>query len=146
MNVGDIVNKANPGDEVFVVQPMIVRWGSMRFENTAIVQATYVVGDDPDNGLWGNNRTHHLKAKELPTGTKKFPQRIYTNDHDFQCFFTREEAEVWKIIELQDLEQKVEDHIIELKKKTQKKIKTLKRKEKLDEYLEKYPEKFIKVL
>lgn len=147
MNVRDIVDKNAIGTHIYVVKPMRISWGSMRFENTNIVYATYVVvesGGTP--GLWGTNVSPILKPVDLPEGTKKFPTFLNRNDDEYQCFLTPEEAEIWKVIELQDLEDKVVKHIELMKDKTKRKIKKLKQKERLDDYFQKYPEKFLKVM
>lgn len=145
MRASDIIEKSNLGDTVYVVKPMLIRWNSMRFEHTSIVCAKYVVVLPKDVGFWGNT-DNMLKAIDLPDGTKNYPSYISSSDKEYQCFYTPEEAEVWKVLELQDLEHQVDEHIATLKEKTKKKIKQLKQKEKFDEYLEKYPDKFLKVM
>lgn len=146
MKVIEMLSKTSIGDEVFVVQPMIVRWESMRFENTNIVYARYVVSERTNGGLWGTNAENWLVAVDMPEGTKKYPQHILMDDPVFQCFKTPEEAEIWKVIELQGLEKKVDDHIVALREKTQKKITKLKATENLEKYFTKYPETFLKVI
>ncbi len=146
MKVRDIIDKTSVGDEVFVVRPMNIQWKSMRFENTSIVYAKYVVSEDITPGLWGTNAKNILKAIYLPEGTKQYPPYLRSDNIEYQCFKTKEEAEVWKVIELQQLEKQVEQHIQELLEKTQKKIKKIKIEENFDKYFEKYPEKFLKVM
>lgn len=146
MRVSEIIDKVSSGDLVYVVSPMNIRWNSMRFEQTSIVYATYVVVESESVDLWGNHRTTYLKIVDSPVGTKNYPRTLSNGHDEYQCFKTKEEAEIWKIIELQDLEKRVNHHIELIKEKTSKKIKSLKRKERFDEYMEKYPDKFLKVL
>ena len=147
MKVSEIFEYAKVGDYVYVVKPIFIRWSTMRFENTKIVYGTYVVDEPPATTFW-NNTDCSLTAVNLPTGTKKFSTSlsVYGPTNLYECFLTPEEAEVWKIIELQNLEQKVEEYIEQLNKKTQNTIKKLKNKEKLEAYLEKYPEAILKVI
>ena len=56
------------------------------------------------------------------------------------------DAEVYKVLEFQTLEDKVDAYIDQLKEKTAKKLKKLKHQEKLEDYILKYPESFIKVM
>ena len=146
MKVHEMLEKTSIGDEVFVVHPMTIRWNSMRFENTSIVYATYVVEQRSDGGLWGSNLENWLVAVNMPAGTKKYPQRILMDDPTFQCFKTPQEAEIWKVIELQGLEKQVEEHVVSLLMKTQNKIDKLKAAENLEAYFDKYPETFLKVI
>ena len=143
------LKKISVGSEVYVVKPILIRWSSMRFENTNIIFATYILEEKiRKNFLNGNDCIfHQLKSIEKPKGTLNYPDIIYSNgSSNFKFFLTKEEAEIWKVIELQSLENQVEEYIKEMRKKTLKKIKSLKRKEKLNSYLEKYPEKVLKVL
>lgn len=144
----EIINKASVGDKVYVVKQTVIRWNTMRFENTNIIYGTYIVEErlhKNHNGTTIINR--YLSSIDLPKGTKTYSSVISERITDeYQCFFTPEEAEIWKVVELQDLEKKVEDHIEKMRLKTIAKIKKLKQKEKLALYLDKYPDQVIKVL
>lgn len=148
MLVREIIDKASYGDKIYVIKPITIRWSSMRFENTNIVYATYILNEQEHMSPYGGNTIHRsLKSIDQPKGTKTFPTVITTTmSTDFQCFFTPEEAEIKKILELKDLEKNVEDYINELRQKTVNKVLQLKQNERLTEYLTKYPEHFIKVL
>jgi len=148
MLAADLLQRASIGDKVYVVKPMEIRWKTMRFESTNIIYGTYVVAEVNNNGLWSGQPQLKmcLKATHLPKGTLSYPKSIMNFEKYFQCFFSTKEAEIWKVVELQSLEAKVEAHIEEMRRKTLTKLKKLKQKEKLEHYLQKYPEQFIKVL
>lgn len=139
MLISEMLKKVSVGDEVYVLKPLNIKWKTMRFESTNILFATYVVEQHRVTGLC-------LQAKHRPKGMLSFPTTMTGLYSEYQCFFTQEEAEVWKVVELQSLEDKVERHIAEMREKTLNKLKKLKQKEKLEHYLQKYPEHFIKVL
>jgi uncharacterized protein (DUF885 family) len=80
-----------------------------------------------------------------PDGTKKYHE-FFKSDKTYHCFLTKEEAIAWKLVELNNLEQVVEDHLEMLKVKTKKKLSALKKKIKFDEYLKKYPDQVLKVV
>lgn len=146
MLVRDILDRVQVGDVVFVVKPIKIRWESMRFDNTNIIFATYTVKNQLSLGLWGTNSSNYLTVTDCPAGTKQYMTNIFSNNNEYQCFLTREEAEVWKVLELQNLESMVDDHIKTLREKTQKKIKKIKLDEHFESYLEKYPDTFLKVM
>ena len=146
MKVSEILDKTSIGDEVYVIRPIIIRWNSMRFENTSITYARYHVVEESNPSLWGSNASNMLKVSYLPMGTKQYPVQLCRDNLEFQCFKTKEEAEVWKVLELQRLESHVEKYIAEMLEKTKKKIKKIKVEESFDEYMEKYPEMILKVL
>jgi len=137
-----ILKNAHIDDMIYVVKPIIIRWNSLRFDNANIIYATYIV-EQAQNGVLENKC---LKFITRPTGTKNYDREINNNNSEYQCFLTPEEAEVWKVLELQEIEDKVENYISTLREKTLNKIKKIKQKEKLSEYLEKYPSVFLKVL
>lgn len=146
MLVRDILDKVSIGDEVFVVKPIKIRWESMRFDHTNIIYAKYVVIEQMTPGLWGTNSTNFLRVVDMPSGTKQYVTNIFSNNTEYRCFLTKEEAEVWKVLELQNLESIVDEHIKTLREKTQKKIKKIKLEEQFESYLEKYPDTFLKVM
>jgi hypothetical protein len=146
MKVRDILDRVDVGTEIFVVKPVVIRWESMRFDYTKIVFAKYVVVENTSTGLWGTNSENFLKVVDMPEGTKQYTPNIMSNNIDYNCFLTKEEAEVWKVIELHNLEKVVDDHIKTLREKTQKKIKKIKVDECFETYLEKYPDAFLKVM
>ena len=129
--------------EFFVIKEIDIRWGSIRFYNTTIEPATYVVAPTPDPTFYGVNK--QLIKVASPDGTGLYPQN-FSVDKTLHCFLSAKEAEVWKVLELQGLDDIVEQHMEQLKLKTTKKLKTLKKKIKIDEYIEKYPEELLKVL
>lgn len=146
MTVNEALDKFPSNTKLYVIKTLNIRWNAMRFENTSIVSAEYIVLESENTALWGSNKSNILSATNLPEGTKNFLSTIDRFSKGYVCFTSKEEAEVWKILELQNMNSLVDDYIIQLKRKTDLKIKKLKHQEKLDEYLIKYPEVFLKVM
>jgi hypothetical protein len=143
VKISDAVEKYEDGKILYVVKEIDIRWDTMRFLNTTITPAKYVV-DSEGATLWAPVK--HLRKIDSPKGTGLYSDKLSSTDTQYRCFQTPKEAEVWKVIELQNLETKVDEHLEEMKKKTKNKIKKLKQKEQFDDYLEKYPEEFLKVM
>ena len=143
MTPTEAVTKYDIGTTFYVIKEVDIRWGSIRFYNTAIVPATYVSYPAAELSLYGDNI--QLIKVDSPKGTKNYPDNFYT-DETLHCFLTAKEAEVWKIIELQGLDKMVSDHLAELEIKTTKKLKELKKTINIDHYIDKYPEEMLKVL
>lgn len=143
MRISDALDKFDDGQTLYVVKEIDIRWDTMRFLNTTITPATYAITISGST-LWDSRKV--LTKVNLPSGTGQYSDKLTSSATKYRCFKTQKEAEVWKIIELHQLEDKVEKHIDDMKKKTKNKIKKLHQKEKFDEYLEKYPEEFLKVI
>lgn len=126
--------KRADGSSIYAVIKVDIKWASMRFYNTAIDVARYSIVHD--------------KCLILENGSSKFLNRIdHTNSAaNMEFFTTLEEAECFKILELNEIEKKVDEHISDLRSKTLRKLKKLKEKEKLDEYIQKYPHHMLKVV
>lgn len=146
MNLAEILNVSEIDDIVYVVKTIKINWTHMIFNSTKVVVAEYKVEPFNDPSLWGAHRSNHLVYSKLPEGTKNYPSYFNIDHNEYQFFKTQKEAEIWKILELQDLENKVNEYITKLQEKTNKKIKSLKKSEQLDEYIEKYPEIILKVI
>ncbi len=146
MTIDAALKKYSVGTELFVIKEMVIRWNTMRFDNSNVVCGKYVVIELDNSSLWGSNKVSILKAVDLPKGTKNYPKNLHSFLKEFHCFTSKTDAEVWKILELQDLEQKVNNHITLLKEKTLKKIKNIKQNKKFDNYIEKYPEVFLRIV
>ena len=145
MLASEILEKTKIGDKIFVIKPIEINWKNIRFSNTSITYAEYIISTSVDVGFWSNN-SNVLKCIQTNEGTKNYPDIITSNNTLYQCFFTAKDAEVYKVLELQTLEDKVLAYIEQLKEKTAKKLKKLKHQEKLEDYILKYPESFIKVM
>lgn len=145
MLASEILEKTKIGDKIFVIKPIEINWKNIRFSNTSITYAEYIVSDSVDVGFWSNS-FNILKCIHTNEGTKNYPNFITNKDLTYQCFFTAKDAEVYKVLEFQTLEDKVDAYIEQLKEKTAKKLKKLKHTEKLEDYILKYPESFIKVM
>lgn len=143
MKIVDALDKFADGTILYIVKEIDIRWDTMRILNTTIVPAKYVV-DSEETSLWAPVK--HLKRLELPKGTGHYIDKIYSSNKEYRCFQTETEAEVWKVIELQGLDNKVDDYIETMKHKVKKKIKSIKQHEQFDNYLTKYPEQFLKVI
>jgi len=143
LKISEAVDKYEDGKILYVVKEIDIRWDTMRFLNTTITPAKYVV-DSEGTTLWAPIK--HLVKIESPDGTGQYSSKIGSKDTSYRCFQTEKEAEVWKVIELQNLEEKVDEHLEEMKKKTKNKIKKMKQKEQFEDYLDKYPEEFLKVM
>lgn len=145
MLLRDIIDDVPVGTIVYVIKQITVQWESMRFDNTGIICGEYIVTERETQNLWSTN-DNYLKAVNLPRGTKQYVTNLFSTNNEYHCFLTREEAEVWKVLELKQLEDRVETYIKTLKEKTEKKIKKIKIEANFEEYLEKYPEVFLKVI
>lgn len=145
MLLRDIIDDVPVGTIVYVIKQITVQWESMRFDNTGIICGEYIVTERETQNLWSTN-DNYLKAVNLPRGTKQYVTNLFSTNNEYQCFLTREEAEVWKVLELKQLEERVDSYIKLLKEKTEKKIKKIKIEANFEEYLEKYPEVFLKVI
>lgn len=143
MKLTDALDKYEDGRILYVVKEIDIRWDSMRFLNTTITPAKYVV-DSEGTTLWAPVK--NLRKIDSPAGTGSYSSKLTASDKQYRCFLTEKEAEVWKVIELQGLEEKVDKHIEDMKIKTKKKIKKIHQAEQFEEYLEKYPEQFLKVI
>ena len=143
MTPTEAINKYDIGTTFYVIKEVDIRWGSIRFYNTNIIPAVYISYPSEELSLYGNNV--QLIKVDSPKGTKNYPDNFF-KDEKFHCFLTAKEAEVWKIVELQGLDKIVENHLEELKKKTTKKLKDLKKTINLDYYMDKYPDELLKVL
>ena len=143
MKISDALDKYEDGKVLYVVKEIDIRWDTMRFLNTSITPAKYVVSSEGTT-LWAPVKS--LRQIEAPKGTKNYLGKLDTKNVEYRCFQTEKEAEVWKVIELQSLEETVDEHLAEMRKKTKAKIKKLKQKEQFEDYLEKYPEEFLKVM
>lgn len=144
MTVSDVLKKYPIDTKIFVIKKIKIHWSSIRFDNTNITPATFVIAYDQNQSFF--NSLTILKLIDSPLGTKSYHTRLTGHADEYECFKTQEEAEIWKIMELQTLEQLVNDHIDSIKIKTEKKLKAIKTKEKLDEYIQKYPDLVLKVM
>ena len=145
MLLKDLIDDVPVGTIVYVIKHIVVQWESMRFDNTGIICGEYIVTERETQNLWSTN-DNYLKAVNLPRGTKQYVTNLFSTNNEYNCFLTREEAEVWKVLELKQLEERVDAYIKTLKEKTEKKIKKIKIEANFEEYLEKYPEVFLKVI
>lgn len=139
MRCTKIFDNLQIGDELFATKSIDIKWGSMRFYNAHIEPVTYTVRNDKK-----------LDISYRPKGVGGFPtpidQRIYTNLSNLYLFSTKEEAEIWKLLEWNNIEERANEHFEEQRKKIHTKIKKIKHTEKLNDYIEKYPDKLIKVM
>jgi len=141
--VDKILKKSDLGDTIYVVKPITIRWQTPSFDNTNVVCAKYTVVEQILS-FW-NKPEKILAAYDLPRGTKRFNKCIYNYDRFYQCFFSAEEAEIWKIMELQQFETMVNQHIEIIKTHANKKIKKIKQ-QKFNERIEKFPETVLKIM
>lgn len=139
MLAGNIIEQSSIGDTVYVVAPVTIRCKTLSFRNTKLIQGIYTVFETAQ-------ASKHLQSVTLPPGTKLFEARILTTDMYYQCFSTVEEAEVWKLIELQTLDAQVEEHLKNQATRAARLLKKVAQKKKYAQYLAKYPELFLKVL
>lgn len=140
MQVSEILNY-DFGTEVYVVKKIDIKWNTMRFYNTDIKPTKYIVAESKDQSFFTPPKI--LKKEELGNN---HPTELKMYDTDYESFLSEKEAEIWKIVELQGLDDLVNEHIESLKQKTENKLKKLKKSLKLDEYIEKYPETVLKVI
>ena len=143
MTISTALDKYEDGKILYVVKEIDIRYDTMRFLNTTIQPAKYVV-DSEGTTLWAPVK--HLIKLDSPDGTGQYLPKLSSTDIQYRCFQTEREAEVWKVLELQGLSEKVDKHINEMRSKTLKKIKKIHQAEKFEYYLEKYPEEFLKVM
>ncbi len=143
MTVSQAISNYDIGTKFYVIKEIDIRWGSIRFYNTGITPATYVSYPAAELSLYGDN-TQLIKV-DSPQGTKNYPDNFF-KDESLHCFLTAKEAEVWKVVELQGLDDMVAEHLVELEKKTTKKLKDLKKKINIQDYIDKYPDELLKVL
>lgn len=147
MTISEAVDKFPIGTIVYVIKELNVKWATMRFENTNIVCVEYMVSSpERYSALFGTHATNVLSTDRFPRGAGNYNRYLERGTKGYLAFKTREEAEIYKILELTKIEEKVNEYIDTLKKKSENKIKQIKKIEKLSEYLEKYPEVFLKVM
>lgn len=147
MTITETVDKFPIGTIVYVIKELNVKWATMRFENTTIICVEYIVSSpERYSALFGTHATNVLSTDNFPKGAGNYHRYIERGTKGYLAFKTREEAEIYKILELETIQEKVDDYIETLKKKSENKIKQIKKIEKLSEYLDKYPEVFLKVM
>jgi hypothetical protein len=77
--------------------------------------------------------------------TKKFPKILdWEYEEKYFCFLTEEEAIVWKLLHIQEMQQKVMNSLKTTVESMNKKFKRLNIQKKIQNYSDKYPEHFLK--
>jgi len=143
MTAQEAIGKYEIGTKLYVFSEVDIRWESIRFYNTGLEPSVYIID-------WYNEPNFYSSSLQLiriyaPDGAKRM-HKNFSVDEKYHCFLTREEAEAWKIVELNGLEERIESHLETLKIKTKKKLSSIKKKIKFDEYVEKFPSEVLKVI
>ena len=88
MLASEILEKTKIGDKIFVIKPIEINWKNIRFSNTSIAYAEYMISASVDVGFWSNN-SNVLKCIQTNEGTKNYLNIITSNNTLYQCFFTK---------------------------------------------------------
>lgn len=144
MTVSETLEKYPLDFEIYVIKKMKIHWNSIRFDNTSVEPAKFIIAPKSVQTFYSMNTILLNSDTSKYNNYNKWIDE--KNDSEYECFLTAEEAEIWKILELQELDTLVNTHIESIKKKAEKKIKSIKAKQNLDEYIQKYPELILKVM
>jgi hypothetical protein len=148
MELYNALETMNVGDFVFVAceTTMYFDLDVIRFDNIKETSvAKYMIDTDKNNNDPLLRERLVFVKNDNRKETKKFPKILdWEYEEKYFCFLTEEEAIVWKLLHIQEIQQKVMNSLKTTVESMNKKFKRLNIQKKIQNYSDKYPEHFLK--